>query len=135
MKYYLVKTEPSVYSIDKFKEDTTTSWNGVRNPQSLQFLKVMKPTDLVLIYHTEGEKAIVGLAEVLGNSRPDPNDEKSWLVDMKFIKKFSEPFVTLKDIKLSGKFPHFRLVTQSRLSVMDVPEDFIAYLKEKGLTL
>lgn len=133
--YYLVKTEPSVYSIDKFKEDSLTSWNGVRNPQAIQCMKQMKPASLVLIYHTEGQKAIVGLAEVIGNSRPDPADGKSWLVDMKFIRKFSEPYVTLKDIKSSGKFPHFRLVTQSRLSVMPVPEDVVEFLKEKKLTL
>jgi predicted RNA-binding protein with PUA-like domain len=131
--YYLVKTEPSVYSITLFRKDGTTSWNGVRNPQAVLFLKAMKPGDLVLVYHTQGERAIVGLAEVLGNSRPDPQDAKSWLVDMKYIRSFDEPFVTITDIKKTGLFTHFRLVTQSRLSVMPVPDDVITYLESKGL--
>ena len=133
--YYLVKTEPSVYSINMFKEDGTTSWNGVRNPQAIQFLKSMKSGDLVLVYHTQGERAIVGLGRVLGNSRPDPQDPKSWLVDMQYIRSFTEPFVTLTDIKNTKKFSHFRLVTQSRLSVMDVPEDVISYLESRGLAV
>lgn len=135
MKYFLVKTEPSVYSVDKFKEDHITSWNGVRNPQAVIFLQSMQPKDMVLVYHTDGEKTIVGLGEVVGNSRPDPKDPKSWLVDMKFVKKFSPPFVSLADFKSSGKFQHFRLVTQSRLSVMPVPEDVILFLKTRGIEI
>lgn len=135
MKYFLAKTDPETYSIDNLEKDRQTTWDGVRNPQALIFLKQMQKGDRLLIYHSQGQSAIVGLAEVVGNSRPDPKDAKSWLVDVKFIKKFHEPFITLKQIKQTGKFSTFRLVYQSRLSTMDVPENFIAWLKEQGLPL
>lgn len=131
MNYFLVKTEPSVYGINKFAKDKTTSWNGVRNPQAVNFLKSMKKGDRILIYHTEGQSCIVGLAEVLGNGRVDPKDVRSYLVDMKFIKKFVEPFVTLKQVKQTNLFNGFRLVRQSRLSVMSVPNNFLMWFEEQ----
>ena len=133
MKYYLAKTEPQEYSIDSLAKKGTDVWNGVRHPAAVMFLKQMQKGDRVLIYHTGDEKAIVGLAEVVGNSRPDPNDSRSWLEDFKFIKKFEPPFVTLKEVKESQKFPDFRLVREPRLSVMPVPDDFISWLRNKGV--
>ncbi len=94
----------------------------------------MLPGDKVFIYHSQGQAAIVGLAEVIGNSRPDPDDKKSWLVDFKFLRKYSEPFITLQKIKASNRFQEFRLVKQSRLSTMDVPESFIIWLNEQGIS-
>lgn len=135
MRYFLAKADPTEYSLSDLERDGQTSWNGVRNPQAIRFLKSMVPGDRVLIYHSQGESAIVGLAEVLGNSRPDPNDDRSWLVDFKFIRRFQPPFVTLKLIKDTGIFGDFRLVYQSRLSTMDVPDHFIKWLKERGLDL
>ena len=135
MKYFLAKTDPSTYSIDNLQEEGITTWDGVRNPQAVIFLKQMKKGDKVFIYHSQGEGAIVGMAEVLGNSRPDPKNEESWLVDFKFIKKFPDPKVTIKDIKSVGKFSNFRLVTQSRLSTMDVPENVVEWLKLGGLKI
>lgn len=131
MKYFLAKTDPKTYAIDDLEKDKQTTWDGVRNPQAVEFLKQMQKGDKVFIYHSQGGGAIVGMAEVIGNSRPDPKDAKSWLVDLKFIKKFLEPFVTIKDIKSVGKFADFRLVTQSRLSTMDVPDRVLAFLKER----
>ena len=133
MKYFLAKTDPQTYSIDQFAKDKETTWDGVRNPQAVLFLKQMQKGDMVFIYHSQGEGAIVGLAEVIGNSRPDQKDDKSWLVDFKFVKKYPEPRITIKDIKAAGKFDNFRLVTQSRLSTMDVPGNVVQWLKEKGL--
>lgn len=133
MRYFLAKTDPKTYSIDDLEKDGDTTWDGVRNPQAVIFLKAMRPGDNVFIYHSQGEGAIVGLAEVIGNSRPDPKDEKSWLVDFKFVRKYNEPYVTIKAMKATGKFANFRLVTQSRLSTMDVPENVVAWLKEKGV--
>lgn len=133
MNYYLAKSEPSTYSIDDLERDSRTTWDGVSNAQAVIFLKQMKPGDRVFIYHSGGVSAIVGLAEVVGESRPDPKNPKSWLVDFKFIRKYAEPYVTLKQIKESGKFADFRLVRQSRLSTMDVPETVVAWLKEQGL--
>ena len=135
MKYYLVKTDPDTYSIDNLVHDKVTTWDGVNNAQAVIFLKQMHPKDMVLVYHSQGQCTIVGLAEVVGNSRPDLKNPRSWLVDFKFIKRFDEPYVTLQDIKATGKFQNFRLVTQSRLSVMPVPENVIEYLKKKGLPI
>jgi predicted RNA-binding protein with PUA-like domain len=135
MKYFLAKTDPETYSIVDFAKEKTTTWSGVRNAQAVAVLKSMKKGDKVLIYHSQGESAIRGLATVLGNSRPDPKDTKSWLVDFKLTKIFKEPFITLAEIKKTEKFNTFKLVTQSRLSTMEVPEDFIRWLKERGLNI
>lgn len=135
MNYYLAKTDPETYSIDDLEKDGKTEWDGVHSPQALIFLKQMKKSDRVLIYHSQGESAIVGLAEVVGESRPDPNDPKSWLRDFKFLKKFSEPYITLHQVKAAKKFSDFRLVRQGRLSTMDVPYTFITWLKKQGLPL
>ncbi len=135
MKYYLAKTEPNEYSIDDLQKEGTASWDGVRNPQAVIFLKAMQPGDKVLIYHSGGVSAIAGLAEVVGNSRADSTDPRSWLVDFKFLRKFEEPFITLKQIKESGKFNDSRLVRQGRLSTMEVSGEFIEWLKQQGLDI
>lgn len=140
MKYYLVKTEPETYSIDDLEKDGQASWDGVRHPAAVKFMKEMEAGDRVFIYHTGDQKSIVGLAEVVGPSkaeagRPDPKDTRSWLIDLKFIRKFKEPYVTLREVKESQKFPNFRLVFEPRLSVMPVPDNFISWLQEKGLSL
>ena len=133
MKYFLAKTDPETYSIDDLAKDRRTVWSGVRNPQAVKALKLMRAGDRVLIYHSQGQGAIVGLAAVAGKNRPDPKDGKSWLVDFKFLKKFAEPFVTLKDVKASKEFENFALVRQSRLSTMEIPSAFVGWLKRKGL--
>jgi predicted RNA-binding protein with PUA-like domain len=135
MNYFLAKTDPETYSIDQLEKDKETTWDGVTNPQAVIFLKQMKKGDKILIYHSQGQASIVGLAEVVGNSRPDPKNPKTWLVDFKFIKRFPEPYITLKQIKETGKFDDMRLVYQGRLSTMDLPEKFITWLKEQGLKL
>lgn len=133
MKYFLAKTDPETYSIDDLARDKQTEWDGVRNPQAVIFLKQMKDGDRVLIYHSQGESAIVGLAEVVGSGKPDPKEPRSFLQTFKFIKKFKEPYVTLAEIKQSDKFNDFRLVRQSRLSTMDCPPNFIDWLEKKGV--
>ncbi len=135
MTYFLAKTDPDTYSIENLKREGATTWNGVRNPQAVQVLKAMKKGDRVLIYHSQGQSAIVGLARVIGNSRPDPADAKSWLVDLKFQKKFPEPYITLSEVKQSKKFDAFALIKQGRLSIMEVPAPFITWLKQKGLVI
>lgn len=133
MNYFLAKTDPETYSISDLEKDKKTTWGGVRNPTAVQALKAMQPGDLVYIYHSQGESAIVGLAKVLKNLGADPKDAKSWLVEFEFIKRFPEPFVTLQQIKATGLFPDFRLVKQSRLSTMAVPEEVVHWLEEQGV--
>ena len=131
MRYYLAKTDPSTYSIDDFARDKETVWDGVKNNQALQAIRAMKRGDRVIIYHSQGEGSLRGLAEVVSDATPDPKDEKLAVVKLKLIKQFAEPYVTLKEIKDSHLFYSFPLVTQSRLSTMEAPTYFIDWLKTK----
>ena len=90
----------------------------------------MRLDDEVLIYHSQGEAAIVGLARVVSEPRPDPNEPKSWVVDMAFVRRLEQP-VTLREIKESHLFDDWALVRQSRLSTMSVPEKVVEWLKAK----
>jgi predicted RNA-binding protein with PUA-like domain len=130
MAYFLAKTDPEHYSIDDLERDNTTVWDGVRNAAALLAIRAMRPGDEVLIYHSQGEAAIVGLARVVSEPRPDPNDPKSWVIDMTFVRRMMQP-VMLREIKESHLFDDWALVRQGRLSTMSVPEDFVAWLREK----
>src|SRR5947207_9977190 len=130
MAYFLAKTDPDTYSITNLEEDKVTVWDGVRSPQAIRVIKDMRPGDEVLIYHSQGEAAIVGLARVVSEPRPDPNDPKSWVVDIAFIRRLEQP-ITLREIKESHLFDDWALVRQGRLSTMSVPEKVVAWLKEK----
>lgn len=134
MGYFLAKSEPSVYSIADLERDRETVWDGVRNAQAVNAIKTMRPGDLMLIYHSGGESAIVGAAEITSEPRPDPKIEKSWVVDVRYRGTFDRP-VTLKQVKESGRFADFALVRQSRLSTMAVPDEFVAWLREQGTDL
>ncbi len=130
MAFFLAKTDPETYSIDDLERDGTTTWDGVRNAAALQAIRAMRPGDDVLIYHSQGEAAIVGLARVISEPRPDPKDSKSWVVDVAFVRRLQEP-VTLREIKESHLFDDWSLVRQGRLSTMGVPDNVIEWLKEK----
>jgi predicted RNA-binding protein with PUA-like domain len=130
MTYFLVKTDPDHYSIENLQHDNVTAWDGVRHPQAVATIKKMRPGDEVLIYHSQGEAAIVGLARVVSEPRPDSNDSKSWVVDVEFARRFARP-ITLREIKDSHQFDEWSLVRQGRLSTMSVPDEFIAWLKEQ----
>lgn len=131
MAYFLAKTEPTTYSIDDLKKDKKTEWDGVRNPAAVNAIKSMKPGDRVIIYHTGGVKAVVGLAEVASVARPDPNDDRSWVTDFKYVAHAKKP-VTLKEIKDSHKFDDWALVRMGRLSTMQAPDAFWSWLQEQG---
>lgn len=130
MAYFLAKTDPDSYSIDDLERDRETVWDGVRNALALQAIREMRPGDNVLIYHSQGQAAIVGLARVVSEPRPDPQDNKSWVVDVAFVGRFAQP-VTLREIKESHLFDDWKLVRQGRLSTMSVPENVVEWLKEK----
>jgi len=130
MAYFLAKTDPEHYSIATLEQDKTTVWDGVRSAAALLAIRAMRPDDEVLIYHSQGEAAIVGLARVQSEPRPDPNDPKSWVVDIAFVRRLAQP-ITLREIKESHLFDDWALVRQSRLSTMSVPEKVVQWLKEK----
>ncbi|HXK34880.1 MAG TPA: EVE domain-containing protein [Dehalococcoidia bacterium] len=131
MAYYLAKTDPDTYSIDDLERDGSTEWDGVRNPMAVAAIKRMKPGDNVLIYHSQADKAVVGMAEVVSEPRPDAKDDRSWVVDLKFVKRAKRP-VTLKEIKESGEFADLALVRQGRLSTMEVPAAFWKWVEKRG---
>jgi predicted RNA-binding protein with PUA-like domain len=130
MAYFLAKTDPESYSIEQLERDGQTPWDGVRNAQAVQAIRAMRSDDDLLIYHSLGEAALVGLARVISEPRPDPNNSKSWMVDVAFVRRLTRP-VTLREIKESHLFDDWSLVRQSRLSTMSVPDSFVSWLKEK----
>jgi predicted RNA-binding protein with PUA-like domain len=88
----------------------------------------MRTGDRVFIYHSQGDAAIVGIADIVGDGRPDPRDAKLAVADFRFRGRI-EPPVTLRQIKESGKFDGWALVRQSRLSTMPVPPEFVKWLR------
>ncbi|MEZ5398143.1 MAG: EVE domain-containing protein [Bryobacteraceae bacterium] len=123
MRYFLAKSEPSVYSIDDLARDGKTVWDGVRNAQALRAIRAMAPGDVVFIYHSGGISATVGWAKVASPPRPDPKEAALTVVDLVFGGKFDVP-VALAEVKQSGRFADWALVRQSRLSTMEAPAEF-----------
>jgi predicted RNA-binding protein with PUA-like domain len=130
MKYFLAKTDPATYSLADLERDKKTVWEGVKNPQALKAIREMKPGDRVFIYHSGGESAVVGLAEVASQPRPDPKDPKLTVVDFAYAGRVSPP-VTLAEIKASGKFSDWALVRQGRLSTMPAPPAFVGWVRKR----
>jgi predicted RNA-binding protein with PUA-like domain len=130
MTYFLAKTEPSTYSIDRLRQDNKTTWDGVKNPQAVKAIREMRPGDRVFIYHSGGESAIVGLAEVVSAPVPDPNEPKSVVVDLKYVRHITPP-TTLADVKQSKLFDDWALVRQGRLSTMSVPDKFVEWMRDR----
>lgn len=129
MKYFLAKTDPETYSLADLERDKKTVWDGVRNPQALKAIREMQPGDKVFVYHSGGESAIVGLAEVASTPRPDPKDPKLTVVEFAYAGRIDPP-VTLGRIKTSGQFDDWALVRQGRLSTMSVPEAFVKWVRQ-----
>jgi predicted RNA-binding protein with PUA-like domain len=130
MKYFLAKTDPETYSIEQLEKDHQTVWDGVSNPQAVRAIREMRPGDRVLIYHSGGNSAIVGLARVVSEPRTDPKNPKSAVAGFEFLRRI-DPAVTLAEIKQSKLFDDWALVRQGRLSTMAAPEAFVAWLRKK----
>lgn len=128
--WFLAKTDPETYSIEHLAREGRTLWDGVSNPQAVRAIREMKPGDGVFIYHSGGESAIVGLAEVVGEGRSDPRNAKLAVADFQFHSRI-EPPMTLREIKESGKFQDWALVRQGRLSTMAVPDSFVKWIQAK----
>lgn len=131
MAYFLAKTDPDTYSIEDLRREGTTVWDGVRNPAAVNAIKQWKPGDTVIVYHTGGEKAVVGLAKVLSGARPDPKDDRSWVADIEYVKDAKKQ-ITLKEIKDSHLFDDWALVRMGRLSTMAAPDEFWKWLQKQG---
>jgi len=119
MNHWLVKSEPFKYSWDKFNEDGRTFWDGVRNYQARNNLREMKEGDLVLFYHSNEGKNVVGVAKVVKESYQDPTTEdQNWVVvDLSPVEALKNP-VSLAQIKAEPSLADISLIRQGRLSVM-----------------
>lgn len=150
MNYWLLKTEPTVYSIDDLARDGRTCWDGVRNFQARNYLRdQMKLGDKVLVYHSNAKPmAIVGVAEVVREGYPDdtafdPNnhhfdpdskkDAPTWfMVDIAFIEKFKRP-ITLDEAKADPDLMGMVLIQKgSRLSVQPVSKAHFEQIRALG---
>ena len=122
--YWLVKSEPSKYSWDKFVGDKRTYWDGVRNYTARNNLKAMKKGDEVFFYHSQEGLEIVGIANVAKEAYQDPTtDDTNWVVvDLKPVKKMKKP-VTLATIKADKRLEGISLVKQGRLSVCPITDE------------
>ena len=123
MQYWLMKSEPDVWSIDQQKKagPKGAPWDGVRNYQAAKNLKNMKKGDLCFFYHSNIGKEIVGIVEVIKEFYLDKTDQSGRFVavTVKFKNKLLKP-VTLEEIKKDKQLSHLALIKQSRLSVMPV---------------
>jgi predicted RNA-binding protein with PUA-like domain len=130
MNYFLAKTDPETYSIDQLEAEGQTVWDGVRNPQALSTIRGMRKGDRVFIYHSMSDPAVVGMAKVVSDPRPDPKDAKLTVVDLQFLLRFDPP-TTLREIKELGSFSDWALVRQGRLSTMAAPEKFVTWMRDR----
>ena len=125
MAYWLFKSEPSTWGWDdqQAKGDAGEEWDGVRNYQARNFMREMKVGDLGFFYHSQTEKAVVGVVEVIAEAHQDSStDDDRWeCVDIKAVKSVKTP-VTLDMIKADGRLDDMILVRNSRLSVQPVTD-------------
>ncbi|EOR96132.1 Protein of unknown function DUF55 [Arcticibacter svalbardensis MN12-7] len=133
MNHWLVKSEPHKYSWDKFNEDGSTFWDGVRNYQARNNLRAMEKGDLVLFYHSNEGKEVVGIAKVVKEFYQDPTTEDpNWVVvDLAPLEKLKRA-VTLEEIKKDSRLENIGLVKQGRLSVMQLKAEEFDRIVELG---
>lgn len=131
MAYWLLRSEPDAYSWGDLVRDGATEWNGVRNYTARNFLKDMQPGDRAFFYHSNTEKAVVGVMEITRAWQPDGDDGKWASVAVKPVEKLKRP-VPLPDIKAEPRLKDLEMLRQSRLSVTPVRDEEWAVLLEKG---
>jgi predicted RNA-binding protein with PUA-like domain len=121
MAYWLLKTEPEVFSwADQMARGAQGEpWTGVRNHQAKNFIKAMMPGDHAFFYHTSSHREIVGVVEIASEPFPDPTDEAWFAVTTIGVRPFARP-VTLTQIKAHPDLSNMALLKQSRLSVQPV---------------
>ena len=123
MKYWLMKSEPNVWSIDQQEKagKKGATWDGVRNYQATKNLKMMKKGDQCFFYHSNIGKEIVGIVQVTKEHYLDKTDQSGRFVavTVKFLEKLKKP-IPLEKIKKNKELSHLSLIKQSRLSVMPI---------------
>ena len=135
MQYWLMKSEPDVWSIDQQEKvgNKGAAWDGVRNYQASKNLKTMKVGDKCFFYHSNIGKEIVGIVEVIKEHYLDKSDKSGRFVavTVKFLKRLNKT-VTLEEIKKNKQLSHLSLIKQSRLSVMPIDSKSWKILNNMG---
>ena len=133
LRYWLVKSEPFKYSWDDLVKDGWTYWDGVRNYEARNNIRGMAVGDQLLFYHSNEDRAVVGIAEVIREHYQDPTtDDDRWsVVDIKPLQALSAP-VTLAEIKREPRLSNMQLVTRGRLSVSPVTADEFGVIVAMG---
>ena len=135
MKYWLMKSEPNVWSIEQQKQVGVkgTTWDGVRNYQAANNLKQMKKGDLCFFYHSNIGKEIVGIVEVIRTAFIDPSDKQKKFVAVQVkYKRALKKSISLENIKKNKDLQHLLLIKQSRLSVMPIDSKSWKILNKMG---
>ncbi len=135
MRYWLMKSEPDAFSWDDLvaKADAGEEWDGVRNYQARNMMREMTLGDQAFFYHSQKDKAVVGICEVIAEAHPDSTtDDPRWeCVDVKAVKPLPHP-VTLEDCKAEPRLSEMALLRQARLSVQPVTENEWRIICEMG---
>lgn len=133
MNYWLIKSEPSVYSWEQLKKDKKTDWTGVRNYAARNNLRDMKKGDLAFYYHSNEGQEIVGITKIVKEHYQDPTtEETAWVaVDVAPHKDLKKP-VSLETLKKNAFFKNMDLVRLGRLSVGKVTEAEFEKICEMG---
>ena len=130
MAAWLLKTEPGDYSFDDLERDRKTHWDGVTSNMAQMNMRAMQVGDTVVVYHSQSDKAAIGLGEVVRAPYPDPTDpagKRVW-VDIGAGRRLDRP-VTLAEMKAAPVFASSLLVRQSRLSVVPLDDDQLAEIE------
>ena len=135
MNYWLIKSEPSVYSWETFVKEKRTNWTGVRNYAARNNMKAMKKGDLCFYYHSNEGLEIVGIAKVVKEFYQDPTtEETAWVcVDVAPFKKLKKT-VTLAQVKADERLKDMELIRLGRLSVQAVKESEVKIIAELSET-
>ena len=135
MNYWLLKSEPNVWSINQQKKagKQGVSWDGVRNYQAANNLRKMKKGDLCFFYHSNIGKEIVGIIKIIKTAFIDPTDKKKKFVAVQVrFKKMLKKAVSLENIKKNKDLKHLSLIKQSRLSIMSIDSKSWKILNKMG---
>ena len=135
MNYWLMKSEPNVWSINQQKKAGTRgiTWDGVRNYQARNNLKKMKKGDLCFFYHSNIGKEIVGIIKIIKTAFIDPTDKKKKFVAVQVrFKKMLKKAVSFENIKKNKDLKHLSLIKQSRLSIMSIDSKSWKILNKMG---
>ncbi len=120
MAHWLVKSDPETYGLTELERDRKTRWDGVANAVAVRHIRAIRKGDDVFVYHSGGDKAIVGVARATTDGRDDPKNAKLAVFDLQFVRRLAFP-VPLAAVKADAQFAGFDLVRLPRLSVLPVP--------------